>query len=186
MQCSEICGVSHGYVPVVIKIVSVQDILIWLNGFNANILDLFNSSIFLKASVGKKVSLKSKNSNSSAHSDATVAGSTKGASSIANPISTDNLDNKPSVLNPMWVTGFTDAEGSFHSSVYKKSANNKWSVIPRFEITLHYKDLNILQEIKDYFGVGSIYIKKTNNLVSFIVSKNSDLMNVIIPRSGSD
>ena len=48
------CGVFHGYVPVVIKkkIVSVQDILIWLNGFNANILDLFNSSIFLKARVG--------------------------------------------------------------------------------------------------------------------------------------
>ena len=183
MQCSEICGVFHGSMPVVLEAVSINDYLIWLSSFNTDVADLINLSIILSASVRKNniVKVGLPQNAVTVHSDAKLVESTEGNSSIANPISTSNLENKPSVLNPMWVTGFTDAEGSFHASAYKKSINNKWVVTPRFEITLNSVDFNILQEIKDFFGVGSIYTKNTQNVTSYIVTKKSDLINVIIP-----
>ena len=77
------------------------------------------------------------------------------------------MEEKP--LNPMWVTPstptrnkgtgcFTDAESSFTLTVYRRS-ENKGYVQKSFEITLHSKDLSFLQELKDFFGVGSIYQK---------------------------
>lgn len=84
----------------------------------------------------------------------------------------------------MWVTGLSDAEGSFTTTVYKSKNNNKWSVQLSFQISLNSKELNTLQKLKDFFGVGSIYIKKNQNMIMFIVIKKSDLLNVIIPAEG--
>jgi cytochrome c oxidase subunit 2 len=36
-QCSEICGVNHGFMPIVIEAVSIDDYILWLQtkcGFN--------------------------------------------------------------------------------------------------------------------------------------------------------
>jgi hypothetical protein len=35
--------------------------------------------------------------------------------------------------------------------------------------------------MKDFFGVGNIYIRKTKNTASFSVTKIKDLTNIIIP-----
>ena len=49
-------------------------------------------------------------------------------------------------LNPWWVTGFVEGEGSFHVSVRKnKDSNLGWLVEQRFTIGLHVKDKAILQ-----------------------------------------
>ena len=49
-----------------------------------------------------------------------------------------------SALNPMWITGFTETEGSFTVSIHKrKSKNNNWHVTTSFELGLHSKDKNI-------------------------------------------
>jgi hypothetical protein len=44
------------------------------------------------------------------------------------------------ILNPSWVTGFTDAEGCF-SVILTKRPNLKWRIMVSFEINLHYKDI---------------------------------------------
>lgn len=73
-----------------------------------------------------------------------------------------------------------DAEGSFIISIYKRANNNKWQVKASFELGLHSKDKSTLEDIKEFFGVGIVNIRKYKNLISFSVNKNRDI-NVIIP-----
>lgn len=54
-------------------------------------------------------------------------------------------------LDPMWVTGFVDAEGCF-SIIIEISEPLKWKVRTSFEINLHEKDADILYKIKSFFG----------------------------------
>ena len=57
-----------------------------------------------------------------------------------------------------WLTGFTDGEGSFSISIVKSRERKVgWMVLISFQINLHERDLAILQQIKNYFGVGKIY-----------------------------
>lgn len=86
-----------------------------------------------------------------------------------------------SEVNPEWISGFTDAEGSFSLKIIKRS-NYKlgWGVEPVFIICLHAKDLPLLEKIQSYFGVGNIHIGN-NNVVSYYVSNVQDLTTVIIP-----
>lgn len=61
-------------------------------------------------------------------------------------------------LNPFFITGFTDAEGTF-SCIIKKNNRYRlgWRVDIVFQIGLHKKDLDLLKLIKSYFGeIGSI------------------------------
>jgi hypothetical protein len=52
-------------------------------------------------------------------------------------------------------------------------------VIPYFFIHLHVKDLSILSEIKEFFGVGNI--SSNNKSALYQVNSLEDLINVIIP-----
>lgn len=78
----------------------------------------------------------------------------------------------------MWVTGFTDAEGSFFICIYKRG--DRWVFIPKYEISLHSKDSSILHSIKGFFGVGKVNIRNTKPHTTFVVTKISDLHDVII------
>lgn len=61
------------------------------------------------------------------------------------------------MLNPNWVTGFVDAEGSFSMSIFKsKTAAIGWTIEPCFIITLHIKDIELLNKIQLFFGVGVV------------------------------
>jgi hypothetical protein len=94
---------------------------------------------------------------------------------VANSISPD--------LDPRWVSGFVDAEGCF-SVFVKKSSKLKigWETQAIFNITIHAKDLNLLTQIKSFFGgIGYIKLYNNQNLVSYNVAKLSDLVNVILP-----
>lgn len=81
----------------------------------------------------------------------------------------------------MWVTGFTDAEGSFIVSIGKRSGTNWLSFQASFEIGLHSKDSAILQDIYNFFKVGQVTMRKTRLAVGYSVSKIADLTDVIIP-----
>lgn len=105
----------------------------------------------------------------------------RGLSSIVNRLSTESKIKNTLSPTPQWITGFTDAEGSFIISVYKRSDSNNWQIKPSFEVGLHSKDISTLQELKFYFGVGNIYTRTGKNVTSFTVTKNSDLVNIIIP-----
>lgn len=84
-----------------------------------------------------------------------------------------------SILNPWWVTGFVDAEGSFCMSIFKsKTASIGWTIEPCFIITLHGRDLELLNSIKNFFSVGSVSKRGTKG-AQFRVRSRLDL-NVII------
>ena len=82
-------------------------------------------------------------------------------------------------LDPWFVTGFTDAEGSFGLYIYKK-ANSKTGFIISlvFQISLHEKDKNILEQIQNYFGVGGITGHGSTSLKYSVRSYND--MQIII------
>lgn len=84
-------------------------------------------------------------------------------------------------LNPSWVTGLSDSEGSFIVSVHKRNDSLNWQINPSFELGLHSKDISTLHELIKYFGVGHISTRTSKKFASFAVKKNSDLVNVIIP-----
>lgn len=85
-------------------------------------------------------------------------------------------------LNPQWITGFTDAEGSFIVSIAKdKTKKLGFVVICTFMIGLNITDKIILEHIKNYFGVGEIYNHTTENMCRYKVSNFNDLYYVIIP-----
>lgn len=61
-----------------------------------------------------------------------------------------------SKINPWFLTGFTDAEGCFSIKIQKNTKlKTKWRVRPGFSITLHIKDLFLLESIKNSLGVPS-------------------------------
>jgi hypothetical protein len=83
-------------------------------------------------------------------------------------------------LPPMWLTGFSDAEGCF-SIIIEVMSPLKWKVRSSFEINLHDRDLDILYKIQSFFGVGSVYVRPSRKLAVYRVSNVADLINVIIP-----
>lgn len=64
-------------------------------------------------------------------------------------------------LDPWFLTGFTDGEGSFIISIINnKERKIGYSVKLFFQIGLHQKDLNLLLKIQSFFGVGKNLYKK--------------------------
>jgi hypothetical protein len=57
-----------------------------------------------------------------------------------------------------------------------------WAIEPSFEISLHVRDLELLKKLRNYFGdVGSIRIRKDQNICVFSVRSLSDILSKIIP-----
>jgi hypothetical protein len=91
---------------------------------------------------------------------------------------------KNSKINPWFVTGFTDAEGSFGVSIYidkRIKGRIGWAIKPSIQISLNSKDINLLLQLQEFFGCGLIVNKNTRNEVSFRVNSIQDLTNYIIP-----
>ncbi len=89
-----------------------------------------------------------------------------------------NDNKKFNTLNPWWVTGFCDGESSFTVLIRKSKNKLGWSVEFCFQIELHKKDLEILEQIKNYFGVGKIYNNKSQ-AVQYSVQSIKDIVNII-------
>ena len=92
-------------------------------------------------------------------------------------------------LNPDYIIGLVDGEGSF--TVYvrnplKVSLTRRVQVEPKFYLKLIEKDKEILYQLKDFFGCGSVYFQKDNrpnhqNCYRYEVYNRNDLREVIIP-----
>jgi len=69
-----------------------------------------------------------------------------------------NFSTLESKLNPFYVTGFVDGEGSFILTIIKDNKyKSGWRVACRFVISLHKKDIMLLNNIKEFFGTGSVF-----------------------------
>jgi hypothetical protein len=87
--------------------------------------------------------------------------------------------NKLIKLDPWFVTGFADAEGSFLLNILRnKELKVGWVVNFRFQISLHQKDHVLLEQIKTYLGVGNIH-KHGSQSLQFRVSYKKDLKVII-------
>ena len=87
-------------------------------------------------------------------------------------------------LNPNFITGFTDGDGSF-SVVISKNNNDTgapYKIQPVYTIGLHIKDKALLEEIKEFFnGKGNIFVRKDGLKVDYTVGSTKDLVNYILP-----
>ncbi len=87
---------------------------------------------------------------------------------------TTNTNN----LNPNFITGFCDAEGSFTINISKDPRYSLgWSTKLVFSIHLHSKDLDSLYVIQRFFCVGNVTVHEKTAM--FQVVKLSDLATII-------
>lgn len=84
-------------------------------------------------------------------------------------------------LNPWFITGFTDGEGSFMLTIIKdKKYKLGWRVACRFAISLNRIDFLLLNRIKNFFGVGNIiFMGKDKDSIQYRVESLKDLSIII-------
>ncbi|MEK7562521.1 MAG: LAGLIDADG family homing endonuclease [Patescibacteria group bacterium] len=94
------------------------------------------------------------------------------------------------MLNPDYIVGLVDGEGSFTAYIKNPQSNKKverrTKAEPRFYIKLIEKDKNILYELSKYFGCGNVYFQRDarpnhQNCYRYEVTKRDDLEKIIIP-----
>lgn len=85
----------------------------------------------------------------------------------------------PSLLNPYWVAGFTDAEGCFWIKSLKDSSKNKINTVLGFQITQHSRDLVLMEKLINFFNCGRL--EKNSDAYSLVVTKLSFINENIIP-----
>ena len=86
------------------------------------------------------------------------------------------------LIEPWFISGFTDAEGCFAIIVRKSPKTNlSWRLEINFIINLHKRDLDLLKLIQTYFkGAGRIG-KERNGCCDFTVSSLGDILTKVIP-----
>ena len=108
-----------------------------------------------------------------------------------NVLSADNQQER--LIKSDWIVGFVEGEGCFSVSFvkqpnrsYKNGYKTGIQVWHEFAITQGASSLKALEEIKNFFGVGKIYLNKRydnhrEHLYRYVVRKREDLSNKIIP-----
>lgn len=92
-----------------------------------------------------------------------------------------SLDNNKLPLEPLFISGFTDAEGCF-LVIIRKSPKSLlgWQIEVNFTINLHVRDLELLNLIKAYFGAGRIG-KERNGCCDFTIGSLDQIITKVIP-----
>lgn len=98
-----------------------------------------------------------------------------------------NLLDNNLTLDPWFITGFLDAEGSFVCSLKERESSViGWKIQPLFVIALHKKDLALLKSIQAYFfspsggtGVGNIR-KHGEDSYRFEISSQKQIFNILL------
>jgi hypothetical protein len=93
-------------------------------------------------------------------------------------------------INPNYITGLVDGEGSFTAYVKnsdsKKKVKRRTKVEPRFYLKLIKKDKDILYKLKNFFGCGNVYFQKDRRInhqdcYRYEVTNRIDLEKIIVP-----
>ncbi len=81
-------------------------------------------------------------------------------------------------LNPSFVSGLTDGDGSFIISVFRhKDYKTGWCVKAIFKIGLHEKDKVLLEQVKAYFDGGNL--SKDKSAILYRVESIENLTTII-------
>ena len=78
----------------------------------------------------------------------------------------------------MIFTGFVDGEGCFLIRILKNKNLKTLNIQLKFQIGLHVKDKALLEELKNYFGVGYIF-KDRSQYIKYTVQSLKDLTIII-------
>lgn len=83
-------------------------------------------------------------------------------------------------FSPWWLTGFTQADGSF-MIIIKKQPRGKflYRFVPTFELSQSSNDLKLMQALHTFLGVGRLVINQER--VSIVVTSLKEIVNVILP-----
>ncbi len=96
-------------------------------------------------------------------------------------MSADNQQER--LLDPWYVTGWFDGEGCFSVSVHPHPGSKyRWLVDPTVQSYRHRDSVNVLYEMRDYFGCGAIRSKGPNsNVMTFSIESRRDMLTKVIP-----
>ena len=87
-------------------------------------------------------------------------------------------------LDPNFVTGLVDAEGSFMVFI-KLNSDNSVKLVRQiqlsFEISLHIKDIELLEIFVEYISCGVVRKSNTRGIAEWIITKSEDLNKKLIP-----
>jgi len=108
-----------------------------------------------------------------------------------NPLGADNQQER--LIDIGWITGFIDGEGCFSCGIVRqqnragrKGYKTGYQVFHEFAVTQGEKSLECLLSLKDFFGVGKVYVNRRydnhkENLYRLVVRNRQDLSEVIVP-----
>lgn len=86
-----------------------------------------------------------------------------------------------SKLNPWYITGFTDAEGSFSINATTTSLD-KFKVGLQYKVTQLQSSEEVLHNMVDYFGVGKVHIDNSStNTLKYQVQDLVSIKEKILP-----
>ena len=101
-------------------------------------------------------------------------------------LSADNQQERSKELNPWYIIGFVEGEGTFHIAFYKDPRMKTGiKVIPEFHVNQSYLRIITLEKIRNFFNCG--YIKDnhkskiTDTTKVYVVRDRKDLLLKIIP-----
>jgi hypothetical protein len=109
-----------------------------------------------------------------------------------NPTGADNQQETASItldarrlLEPSWIVGFVDGEGCFCVSIHRNPhvrQTRGWQLHPVFQVYQHERHRAVLDELRTFFGCGSIRAKGPNSSVlTFAVDSLRDLEAHVLP-----
>lgn len=86
------------------------------------------------------------------------------------------------MLNPYYVTGFTEGEGSFYVSVSpRKLEQVEWEIRPTFSLSQNKENRGVLYQVKDFFGCGSVRPSRKDDTYRFEVRSLKEMNEKILP-----
>lgn len=78
-------------------------------------------------------------------------------------------------LNPYWISGFVQADGSFYVS------KNKLSFLPTFSVGQHSRDTLVLERIQKILNCGNFFKNNKDSTVTFGLSSKPLIISQVIP-----
>ena len=87
----------------------------------------------------------------------------------------------PTYIDPNWLVGFSEAEGSFHISIYESPTKTGYGLTLKFQITQHFRDADLMKALVSIFGCGNYKKRSPGTIGDFVVTKFSDITDKIIP-----
>ena len=98
------------------------------------------------------------------------------------PVPRPVIDKSLCIINPWWLSGFIDGEGSFTVSIRKSTSHTiGFQVILIFQISQHLIDVGLMENLVKYFQVGKLVFRNNHPLVIYEVVRFLDIEEKIIP-----